>query len=233
MKNYVENNLLGKLFRTLGYVALLVSSSLISMSLVFAENAEFFMIDTLRDLLQPVQDIILSVDLLQDTFYYVALFFIGLLFLVWTLSKSLLGKILQTVLFVAVFALIFYSQDAVLLPVTFTTPDWLANVLDMVSSFLDQAIDFSEFALPLVALLATLLIWRIFAMKKPKRIATFLGRLGSITLFLAVLLLFAATAFEAFVDPLIFEDIRVYLYFATFDLFAVASVFGILGFLRS
>lgn len=232
MKNYVENNTLGKIFRTLGYIALFASSALVSLALVFAEDAEFFMIDTLRELLQPVQDIITSVDLLQDGFYYVALFFVGMLFLVWTLTKSLFFKIIQTLLFVAAFALIFYTQDASLIPASYTSPEWLTNILDMVGTYLDQAVDFSEFSLPLVALVVTLLIWRLFATKKPKRLATFFSRLGGFVLFIAVLTVFMGTAFEEFIDPTIFETGRVYLYFATFDLFALGSVFGILGFLR-
>lgn len=232
MKNYVENQSLGKFFRTIGYMLIFATTSLMSLSLVFDESADFFMLDTIRDILQPVQDIVLDIEFLEDTFYYVLLFFVGMLLIFWTLRKRAFEKFIDTVLLVAIFGLIFYTQDMTLLPVSFVTPAWMEDGLSLVDTYINQLLDLSEFVMPLVSLLASLLIWQLFATKKPKRISTFFMRIGGLVLFIAVLSYFAALAFEDFFDTSIILNIQLYAYFASFDLFVLGSAFGILGFMR-
>lgn len=233
MKNYVENQSLGKFFRTIGYAIIFVATSLISLALVFEPSADFIMIDTIRDALQPVQDIVLSVELLQDSFYYVFLFFIGMLLIFWTLVKSTFVKLLQTLIFTVLFALIFYTQDMTFIPISFTNPAWITDALAMVDTYMDQFLALSEeFVMPLASLLGTLVIWQLFATKKPKRLSTLTMRAGSVVLFLAVLFFFAGLAFEDFFDTSIFDTIRGYAYVLSFDLFVLGSAFGILGFMR-
>ncbi|MGB0175283.1 MAG: hypothetical protein ACPF9F_03135 [Acholeplasmataceae bacterium] len=233
MKNYVENQLLGKFFRTIGYALLFVSSSLISLALVFEPSADFIMIDRIRDTLQPVQDFVLSVDLIQDSFYYLFLFLIGMVLIFWTLVKSTFVKLVQTLVLVVLFALIFHTQDKTLIPISFSNPTWITDSLAMVDSYINQLLALSEdFVMPLAALLGTLVIWQVFATKKPKRLSTLTMRVGSVILFLAVLFFFAGLAFEDFLDTSIVDNIRGYAYVLSFDLFVLGSAFGILGFMR-
>jgi len=233
MKNYVENQLLGKFFRTIGYALLFVSSSLISLALVFEPSADFIMIDRIRDTLQPVQDFVLSVDLIQDSFYYLFSFLIGMVLIFWTLVKSTFVKLVQTLVLVVLFALIFHTQDKTLIPISFSNPTWITDSLAMVDSYINQLLALSEdFVMPLAALLGTLVIWQVFATKKPKRLSTLTMRVGSVILFLAVLFFFAGFAFEDFLDTSIVDNIRGYAYVLSFDLFVLGSAFGILGFMR-
>lgn len=233
MKNYVENQLLGKFFRTIGYALLFVSSSLISLALVFEPSADFIMIDRIRDTLQPVQDFVLSVDLIQDSFYYLFSFLIGMVLIFWTLVKSTFVKLVQTLVLVVLFALIFHTQDKTLIPISFSNPTWITDSLAMVDSYINQLLALSEdFVMPLAALLGTLVIWQVFATKKPKRLSTLTMRVGSVILFLAVLFFFAGLAFEDFLDTSIVDNIRGYAYVLSFDLFVLGSAFGILGFMR-
>ncbi|MGA0351518.1 MAG: hypothetical protein ACO3MF_02040 [Acholeplasmataceae bacterium] len=233
MKNYVENQLLGKFFRTIGYALLFVSSSLISLALVFEPSADFIMIDRIRDTLQPVQDFVLSVDLIQDSFYYLFSFLIGMVLIFWTLVKSTFVKLVQTLVLVVLFALIFHTQDKTLIPISFSNPTWITDSLAMVDSYINQLLALSEdFVMPLAALLGTLVIWQVFATKKPKRLSSLTMRVGSVILFLAVLFFFAGLAFEDFLDTSIVDNIRGYAYVLSFDLFVLGSAFGILGFMR-
>lgn len=232
MKNYVENQSLGKFFRTIGYILIFVATSLISMTILFDSNTEIVLIDTIRETLQPIQDVVLTVDFLQDGFYQLLFFYIGMVLIFWTLVKSTFVKLLQTLIFTGLFVLIFYSKDMSFIPITFTNPDWMVDALAMVDSYLDPVLSLNEFVAPLAALVGTLVIWQLFATKKPKRIATFFLRAGSVVLFLAVLSIFATKAFEEFFDTSIFDTVRSYLYIVSYDFFILGSAFGILGFMR-
>lgn len=233
MKRHVENKTFAKFIRTLGYVLLLVSVSLSALALVYAENTELFMLETIRTLTNPVNDIIAQVSFLNDGTYIVLAFGLGLTLLTLTLRRTHVSRVFYGLIVLAITVVVIYAEKSTLLPITFTNPEFLDTALKQLSFALDPILALSEFAIPLVSLLLVLIGWMVFATKKPKRFSTTCVRLGMISLFIAVLVLFMATAFaDGFIPQDTYELIQTYAYFIAFDFIAIGSLFGILGFMR-
>lgn len=233
MKRHVENKTFAKIIRTLGYVLLLASVSLSALALVYAENTELFMLETIRTLLNPVNDILAQVSFLNDGTYIVLAFGLGLTLLTFTLRRTHVSRVFYGLIVLALTVIVIYAEEITLLPIPFTNPEFLDTALKQFSFALDPILALSEFAIPLVSLLLVLIGWMVFATKKPKRFSTTCVRLGMISLFIAVLVLFMATAFEdGFISQNIYDSIQTYAYFIAYDLIAIGSLFGILGFMR-
>lgn len=233
MKRHVENKTFAKFIRTLGYVLLLASVSLSALALVYAESTELFMLETIRTLTNPVNDIIAKVSFLNDGTYIVLAFGLGLTLLTFTLRRTHVSRVFYGLIVLALTVVVIYAEKSTLLPITFTNPEFLDTALKQLSFALDPILAFSEFAIPLVSLLLVLIGWMVFATKKPKRFSTTCVRLGMISLFIAVLILFMATAFaDGFIPQDTYALIQTYAYFIAFDLIAIGSLFGILGFMR-
>jgi hypothetical protein len=233
MKRHVENKTFAKIIRTLGYVLLLVSVSLSALALVYAETTELFMLETIRTLLNPVNDIFASIAFLNDQTYIVLAFGLGLTLLTFTLRRTAVSRVFYGLIVLALTVILLYAEESTLLPVTFENPDFLQTILNQLSLAIDPILELSEFAVPLASLLLVLIGWMVFATKKPKRFSTTFVRLGMVSLFIAVLVLFMATAFaDGFISQDIYELIQTYAYFIAFDLIAIGSVFGIIGFMR-
>ncbi len=236
MKHYIENKGFGKLIRSLGFVLLLAAVLLTSLEMLYSETFEFFASETLKDLLSPVNDFIAQLTFLEGTQFAFVFFGLGLTLLIATLKKTAFAKVFTSVLVLFLTSVLLYAEDQIILPLTeasFVNPDWLGNIMALGSIAFDPILAFNEFAVPLVSLLLVLVGWQTFATKKPKRISTSFVRFGFAILFLAVLLYFAEIAFEGgFVSSDIYQTAQNYSYFIAFDLIAIGSVLGILGFFR-
>ena len=112
-------------------------------------------------------------------------------------------------------------------------PSFMTTILDLFEPFYQQIISLSEYVIPGVMVAAPMFLWALFANKKPGRFSVFMLRLGSITLFLAILMLVLG---DMFLTDLSlqnwYQTVQTSLYLLTYLLFLVGSVFGVIGFSR-
>jgi hypothetical protein len=232
MKRHVENKAFAKFIRTLGYILLLASVSLAALVLVYEESTELFMLETIRTLLNPVNDIIAQFTFI-DHAYIVLGFGLGLTFLTFTLRRRYVSRVFFGFIVLASTLTLVYAEESTILPLTFNNPEFLETALSYLSLAINPVLELTEFAIPLVSLLIVLIGWMVFATKKPKRLSTTFVRIGMISLFIAVLVVFMASAFaDGFITQSLYETIQTYAYFIAFDFIAIGSLFGILGFMR-
>ena len=233
MKRHVENKAFAKLIRTLGYLLLLASVSLSALALVYAESTELYMLETIRTLLNPVNDFLAQITFLDDATYIVLGFGLGLTLLTFTLQRRQVSRVFFGLIVLASTVILLYAEESTILPVTFENPEFLKNALSYLSLAIEPLLDLSEFVIPLVTLLIVSIGWMVFAAKKPKRFSTTFVRIGMISLFIAVLVLFMKSAFpDGFITQSLYDTIQTYAYFIAFDFIAIGSLFGILGFMR-
>jgi hypothetical protein len=234
MKTPVYNGPLGKLIRTLGFLLVLAASLVITIKIVLnPDNADLILISSLTEYAEMGQEYIADIDLLNETTYIFLALSAGLLLIVWAIGKSFFLRILVTVLVLATFIFGAASSQSYLLPMELITPDWLQSILANLEDLMNEVLAVSQYVVPAVALATAIFLWAVFANKKPSRISIFLPRMATTTLFLAILLSFVATEIlPSLMDIEIVAIIKVLLYLVTYAIFALASVFGVLGFAR-
>jgi len=225
----VYNKTLGKIVRTLGFLLILASSLFISVALILEFDTLPF-IDNLTPYATQADGILANIPYIAE---YAGLGLVaGLILLLWAIRKGLILRVVLTVVLVFGFVVSSIDGTSQLVPLVLAAPSWLAGVVDMISDYVNQVTAMSEYVVPGVAVAAPFLLWILFAYKKPGRFSLFLLRLGSITLFLAVLMLVA----ESFVSSLsgidIYGTIKIMLYIVSYLFFVVGSLFGTLGFAR-
>lgn len=227
MKKRVYNKTVGKIFRTLGFLILLAVSLVVGAELVIVSDLAFL------DSVEPLANDLLSL-LPVATYDYLGLaLLVGLLLLVWAIRRGIILRVLLTVALVGTFALESYQMLSYLTGFVYLTPSWLGSGINAISDVLDQLLDISPWLMPGGALLVVMLLWAVFANKRPKRFSIFFMRVATITLFFGIVALALEMNLTAtFVTATWFELIKYVCYIASYALIAVGSLFGVLGFYR-
>ncbi len=227
----VYNKTFGKIVRTLGFLLILVSSIYIATVLIL-ENDTLPFIDNLTPFAQIADGILANIPLIAE--YAGLALVVGLILLLWAIRKGLILRILLTVVLLFGFIESSISGTSQLVPVTLASPSWLAGVLSMIEPMVVQITALSPYVIPGVAVAAPFLLWMLFAYKKPGRFSLFMLRLGTIALFLAVLMLAVANLFvTSLLTVDIYSTIEIMLYIITYLFFIVGGVFGTIGVTRS
>lgn len=231
MNKRVYNSTVGKIFRTLGFLLVLVSSVYISTYLVIQNNTLPF-VSSILPFAETIEGVIDSLPAFIAE--YIGLFLVvGLLLLTWAIRKGIVLRVLITVVLLFGYLESAIINSSSLVPLTLGNPSWMVSVLDLVEPFYDQIIALSEYVVPGVMIAAPMFLWALFANKKPGRFSVLMMRLGSITLFLAILSLVLG---DLFLTTLAVENwyvtVQTALYMVTYLLFVVAGVFGLIGFSR-
>lgn len=230
MNKRVYNKTFGKIVRTLGFLLILASSIFIGTALVL-ENDTLPFIDNLTPFATIADGILANIPLIAD--YAGLLLVVGLILLLWAIRKGLILRVLLTVVLLFGFIESSISGTSQLVPVTLASPSWLAGVLGMIEPLVNQLTAMSPYVIPGVAVAAPFLLWMLFAYKKPGRFSLFMLRLGSIALFLAVLMLAVANLFvTSLLTVDIYNTIEIMLYIVTYLLFVIGGAFGVLGVTR-
>ncbi len=232
MNNRVSNGVFGKIVRTLGFILLLAASVLILSQLVIATSDDSIFA-SLKSYAQMVPDNIPSSTAVIWNFAYLGLV-VGLLFLVWSLRKGIILRLLISILLVFVFGESIANGTILFTGVALDNASFLNSAISSVSSYIDQVVSASPYVVPGASVLLALFLWFLFANKKPKRMSVQVVRAGSIFLLLAVLV----AALPAIVSSGVFTavwfiTIETALYVLAYVLFIIGSVLGILGFARS
>lgn len=231
MNKRVYNGTFGKIVRTLGFLLVLVSSIYISTYLVI-QNATVPFVDKILPFAEMSEDIIDKLPTFIADYIGLALV-LGLILLTWAIRKGVVLRVLITVVLLFGYLESAINNSSSLAPITLANPSWMVTVLDLVESFYTQLIDLSEFIVPGIMVAAPMFLWALFANKKPGRFSVLMLRLGTIVLFLAVVMLvvgdlfFGALSVESW-----YQTVQTVLYMLTYLLFLVGSVFGVIGFTR-
>ena len=234
MKNQVYNGPFGKLLRTIGFLAVLVGSLYLATKMVLDPgNAELPLIGNLTEFANLVNDQLANVTFLNETAYVFLILSGGFILLTWVLRKGLILRVLLTVLLAVNFIFAAATGDTFLAQMAVISPDWLIELLQSIDSIYDEVVALSDYVIPGVALASAFFLWVLFAYKKPGRLSTFVLRMGTTSLFVAILMNFVANAFvTSLLDLEIFMTVMVALYLVTYLLFLLGSVLGVLGFTR-
>lgn len=232
--NKDQTSALTKLLRTLSFVLLASVFSLFIFHLIFETQVEFILMDQLRPLLQPVQDVIASIEILSDTFYILTTLILGLLLFSWTVSKSVLIKVLLTLSIVLTYLVMLSEETLFIGYMDLVRPEFLNQVFDVINPLLEQLLTLHEFVGLLTVFVTFVLITLLLAFRKPKRFSLTLVRIGVDILLLALFVEFAKVVLiDSFIPANIYEVIKNYSLLIGYDFIIFGSLFGILGFFRN
>ncbi|MDL2292928.1 hypothetical protein LJC17_05020 [Acholeplasma sp. OttesenSCG-928-E16] len=223
MRKPVENSIIGRLIRTIGYIGFLLSMAIY---LVFLVNE--LGIQQLESVINPLMDLIKQMKL-EDLFIVTIVHFSSLLLLVWCLSKNLVLRIITSVLLVFMFGsvvsrgiIISYGVGLII------SPEGLNNFLNPIFQVINGGFAGLSLIFEFVALF---FVWMIFAYKRPKRVATslihfayFIGAFAAVTVGLQVFVNLALNEIVLNICNYVFIGFQV--------LAIIGSVFGILGIFR-
>lgn len=226
MNKRVYNKTFGKIFRTLGFLLILVSSIYFGARLVLEYNTL-----PLMNFLSPFADFIdsiIGIDFIQK--YAFLMLLVGLTFVVWAIRRGIIFRVLLTflLLVMSVYAMVADIVYMTWLPIS--VPIWWASILDFATPLIDQLFALHGAVEPAIVLLVPILLWIIFRNKKPGRLSIFMMRMGSVAMALAIIMVVVATDFFTDLQGLdIYVTIYLMAYIFTYLFYIVGSVFGIIG----
>ncbi len=227
MNKRVYNKTVGKIFRTLGFLLILVVSAIITAEMITSGTISFLAFA--EPIATQVADLIPAI-----VYEYLGLgLLVGLLFLVWAIRRGVVLRFLVTVVLLAVFVIESYTAISFFTDNNLLTPAWLVSALAAISGPIDQLLDISIWIAPGAALAAVILLWAVFANARPKRFSIFFIRLSTITLMFAIIMLgIKSNVSGAFTTADWYLMIMNVCYFLSFALITFGSVFGVIGFYR-
>lgn len=231
MNKRVYNSTFGKIVRTLGFLLVLVSSLYIATFLVI-QNSTLPLVGNILPFAEIVDDMIQTLPAFIGDFVGLLLI-VGLLMITWAIRRGIVLRVLITVLLLFGYFESAINNSSSLAPINLAHPAFMVSILDLVEPFYNQIVNLSEYVVPGAMLAAPMFLWALFANKKPGRFSVLMLRLGSITLFLAILMLVVG---DLFLTDLAaanwYLTVQTSLYMVTYLVFLVGGVFGVLGFSR-
>ena len=231
MNKRVYNSTIGKIVRTLGFLLVLVSSIYISTYLLL-QNTNLPLVDALLPFAEIIESIINTLPQVISEYVGLALV-IGLLLITWAIRKGIILRVLLTFLLLFGYFESAINNSSSLAAITLSQPSWMGSVLNFVEPFYNKLVAASDYIVPGAMLLAPIILWGVFANKKPGRFSIFMLRVGATTLFLAILMFVVGDLFlSSLATQNWYLTIRTVFYLITYLLFLVGGVFGVIGFSR-
>lgn len=214
----VQNGPLTRLIRTIGYLLILVSSLVISVTALNLLNVGFITTNIL-----PVTNFIDNNLEKVTTFKYLILT-VGLIVLMWTQSKSLFFRIFNTILVTLSVIVIAVLDKEVF--------GFIINNSGLQTMFTDLVTKFEWFK-GAIFLIPLFFVYLLLAYKKPARISTQVITSG--LMFLVIVLI--GSNIQHFLNATwlssnIYLTVLEWMKAIGFTLVTVGSAFGVLGFLR-
>ena len=223
-----------KLLRTLSFLLLLVVFALFQMHLLFETQIEFILMDQLRPILQPAQDVIDSIDILNDGFYILSALTLALVLFTWTISKSVILKVLLTISILLSFVISLVETSLFISYINLAVPSILNDGLILIHPLIDQLLSLHDFVALLVIFITYVLLTILIAFRKPKRVSLSLVRIGVDIILLSLFVEFARVVLvDSFIPSNIYDYIKNYSLLIGYDFIAIGAIFGILGFYRN
>ncbi|MFA5481865.1 MAG: hypothetical protein WC278_00645 [Bacilli bacterium] len=228
MKLVVKNGPVGKLFRTLGFILVLVPS--VYFGSIMIEGLSFVVTELgfLESIVKPIIEIL---DFIEVGYYALA-WAVGLILLVWTLRKGIIARVLTTVLLLVLVVVAIKSYFIHIVPLyIIASPPWLFDGLDIIFDLIKPILDISKYILMGIYVATFFMLWYVFAYKRPVKISVLFLRIGSLIFFIGLLVWFIG--YE--IDPqLISSQTFLTAVFGIFGfshvLYAIGSAVGVIGF---
>lgn len=229
MNKRVYNKTFGKIVRTLGFLLILASSLYVLTQLIL--NSDLGFVAAAVPFAEQINDIIAGIPVLAE---YISVGFVaGFILLVWAIRRGLILRLLVTVGILFVFIQSGFAGPNQLVPIALAAPSWIAPLLDAIADPLQQVVAINEYIIPGIAVGVPILLWAVFAYKKPGRLSTFMLRVATTLLFLVVL---ATTGVTMFLDSFATNDtfilVQGVLYLGSYVFLVLGGLFGVLGFAR-
>jgi len=231
-----KTSALTKLLRTLSFVILLAVFTLLQMYYLFDANTDVILLNQIQTLLQPVQDVLTNYSFLQDGFYIASALLLGLLLFIWTVSKSVVLKVILTSVLILSYVVMLSEQVLFIAPETLsvTSPTFLDSVLDIIGPLLQELFALQALVPLLIIFITFALLTLLLAFRKPKRVSLIIVRAGFDIVLLALFVEFLKVVLIDSIIPLnIYEIIKSYSFLIGYDLVILGSIFGILVFFRN
>ena len=231
-----KTSALTKLLRTLSFVILLAVFTLLQMYFLFDANTDVILLNQIQTLLQPVQDVLTNYSFLQDGFYIASALLLGLLLFIWTVSKSVVLKVILTSVLILSYVVMLSEQVLFIAPETLSviSPTFLDSVLDIIGPLLQELFALQALIPLLIIFVTFALLTLLLAFRKPKRVSLIIVRAGFDIVLLALFVEFLKVVLIDAIIPLnIYEIIKSYSFLIGYDLVILGSIFGILGFFRN
>jgi hypothetical protein len=129
------------------------------------------------------------------------------------------------------YTLINLSGHLTFLPLLY--PEWMEDILVSANELIIQLDNIHEYIVHAAVIAVPILLWYVFANKKPGRISLFLLRIGATFLFLAAGMLVVASEFAtSMMTNDLYIQVMISLYTLTYLLFVAGSALGIVGFMK-
>lgn len=216
----VQNGPIERVFRTIGFMFVLLPSFIFFMSYITILDLSF-----LSKITEPVVEFIVN-NLQIKTEYLFTSFILGLLLLIWTQNRSYFVRIIATL--IGLFTVIGISTLNVhqVLPINFSN-------IQVIKEFYQKiVVAFPRF--DLVAIIVSVFIaYLILAYKKPERVSTKVVSSGLLLLVFAIFAFYLPTLVTAtWVTSAVFLFITNLLYALSYVAISVGAIFGIIGIFR-
>lgn len=214
----VENGPIGKLFRTLGYLLILVAAGYFALS-----NLAIFDVSYINQIVDPALDFF-NKELKVFADYWQLILVSGIFMLIWPLSKK---KALPTITTILLLLVVFvdnqlYGKGSI---IPFLNVPEIKYITDTFSKF-----NWLELVVYLIPLL---FVYILIGLKKPKRIAASLLSGGLLVLMFALIGNSLPTILNNnWATNDIFIQVIAGVFSLSFILQALAGLFGVLGFMR-
>lgn len=231
-----KTSVLTKLLRTLSFVILLFVFTLLQMHFLFDTTTDIILLNQIQSLLQPVQDVLTNYSFLQDGFYMASALLLGLLLFIWTISKSVILKVIVTIALIFSYIVMINEQVFFIAPnsMTVISPAFLDSVFDIIGPLLEELFALQALIPLLIMFITFALLTLLLAFRKPKRMSLMIVRAGFDILLLALFVEFLKVVLIDSIIPLnIYDIIKTYSFLIGYDLVILGSIFGILGFFRN
>lgn len=236
MVNPNKTSALTKLLRTLSFVILVAVFTLLQMHFLFDANTDVILLNQIQTLLQPVQDVLINYSFLQEGFYIASALLLGLLLFIWTVSKSVVLKVMLSIALILSYVVMLNEQVLFIAPDTMSviSPAFLDSVLDIIGPLLEELFALQALIPLLIIFVTFALLTLLLAFRKPKRVSLIIVRAGFDIVLLALFVEFLKVVLIDSIIPLnIYDIIKSYSFLIGYDLVILGSILGILGFFRN
>ena len=223
-----------KLIRTLSFLTLLAVFSRLLLHFIFDANVTVIFIDQLQSLLQPIQDLLLNFEFLQDGFIIASALMLSLLLLTLTVSKSTPLKLILTILFILSYITMVYKEVFIISYMEITIPTFLVSYVDLIRPTLDSLFELSDLMPYLIMFITLVFLILMLGFRKPKRFSLSLFRMGIDSIVLGLFMIFLKIVLiDAFIPVNLYDLVKNYAFVIGYVIVMIGSLFGILGFFRN
>lgn len=183
-----------------------------------------------------VNQVIQSMDFLNQTAVYMTFLLIGIALIGWSISKTTFWSLLITLSWLAATDATVLLERNALVPISHVTSPFIDQLDPILKQVVAWMTSLTEWLVPLTALFAAFVLWRGLKHTKSKYIASYFIRYFALILSISIFIDFLRESFyETFVTLNVLsmvDTIQLYSYVISYSLLFIGSVIGLTGLFR-